>query len=63
MSDQKGRIKPRDALILLFKARARIAAKRGSKTSIYSAIAENLSMNGGSASASEPAKDGDPYLR
>ena len=57
-----GRISRLDALRLLFRFRATVAANRGSPNSIYAVIADNLSKNGGSDSNWEPAKDGDPNL-
>jgi hypothetical protein len=57
-----GRISQSNALILLFKFRAKAAADRGYSNSVYAAIAKNLSENGGSDSVQEPAKEGDPHL-
>lgn len=63
MIDAKGRISPRNALVLLFKSRARNAVKHGGKSnSVYGIIAENLSKDGGSVPNQEPAKERDPNL-
>ncbi len=52
----KGRVKQKDALILLFTTRARVAASRektSKQGSIYAVIAKNLSKDGGSVSTTE----------
>lgn len=62
MCDVKGRMRPRDALCMVFTTRARTASKRGNHNSIYHTIARNLSENGGSVSTMKPAKESDPHL-
>lgn len=62
MMPESGRIRPRDALCMVFRFRARTAKLRGNDNSIDAAIAKNLSLNGGSVPAKGPAKESDPNL-